>query len=344
MNDYSTAAFARPRVSVLLPCRDAAAHLGEAIASLEAQTCSTFEVIAVDDGSTDATPTILDAWAARDARVRVLHTPPHGIVHALQTASQKAGTPLLARMDADDVAHPERFTRQLEFLEARPDVVACGTRVRYIPSNAVKEGARRYERWLNALSDPADIERDLFVECPIAHPTLLVRRNAFDDAGGYRDNGWPEDYDLVLRLWRNGGALGNVPSVLLDWRESESRLSRTDPRYAEDAFRRCKVHHLRNSLLPARNGVVVWGAGPVGKAFARIVRETGLTLRAFVDVDARKIGQVIHEVPVIRQSGIDAFRDAFVLGAVSGAGPRAEIRAALDGAGWRELHEYCVVA
>jgi hypothetical protein len=90
--------------------------------------------------------------------------------------------------------------------------------------------------------------------------------------------------------------------------------------------------------------VVVWGAGPVGKGFARLLREAGIVLRAFVDLDPRKIGQTIHGAPVIAPAGLDAFRGAFALAAVAGAGPRSEIRAALDSAGWREMVEYCAVA
>ena len=106
-------------------------------------------------------------------------------------------------------------------------------------------------------------ERDLFVECPIPHPSLVVRTAAFERVGGYRDTEWPEDYDLVLRLWQEGYRLGKVPEVLLEWREGDQRLSRTDPRYGEEAFRRCKVHYLGHRL--AGRSVVVWGAGPVGR-------------------------------------------------------------------------------
>jgi glycosyltransferase involved in cell wall biosynthesis len=163
-----------------MPCRDAAAHLPDAIASLEAQTFVDFEVIAVEDGSSDDTDAILGAWSARDARVRVLRRPARGIVPSLVTAHAAARAALLGRMDADDVAHPERFARQVELLDRRSDVVACGTGVRYVPAGLVRDGARRYAAWLNACVDPADIDRDIFVECPIAHPTLIVRRDAFE--------------------------------------------------------------------------------------------------------------------------------------------------------------------
>jgi hypothetical protein len=181
------------------------------------------------------------------------------------------------------------------------------------------------------------------VECPIAHPTLLLRRRAFDDAGGYRDPGWPEDYDLVLRLLAAGHALSNLPQVLLHWRDRPDRLSRTDARYSQDAFRRCKLHYLL-PLLDGFDGVVVWGAGPVGKGLARSLIERGVALRAFVDLDPRKIGQVTHGAPVIPPERINDYRGAFVLAAVAGAGPRAEIRASLAAAGWQQGRDFVAVA
>ena len=338
-----------PRVSVLLPCRNAAAALAEAATSLERQHYRDFEVLAVDDGSSDTTPDQLVAWARRDPRVRVIRQAPRGIVAALQTAAAEARGDLLARMDADDISHPERLGRQVALLDDRPTLAACGTGVRYFPRERVRDGARRYERWLNSLVEPSDLARDMFVECPIAHPTLMVRARAFSDAGGYREAGWPEDYDLVLRLWAAGCHLANVPKVLLEWREDAHRISRSDPRYHADAFRRCKVHWLLRTLLrPAEDRrlrpAVVWGAGPVGKSFALELLRQGVRVAAFVDLDPRKMGQEIHGARVIAPEAVDAYRHGLVLGAVGAPGGRAAIRAALVERGWTELVDYVMVA
>jgi len=332
------------RLSVLLPCRNAGAHLGEAIASIEAQSFGDFEVVAVDDGSVDDTAALLDAWRRRDPRVRLIRTGPNGLVAALNTALHAADGELVARMDADDVAWPARFERQLALLDAEPSLAACGTGVRYVPEPCVRDGARRYERWINSLVTAEQIERDIFVECPIPHPTLCARRTVLADIEGYHDTDWPEDYDLVLRLWAAGKRVAKVPAVLLDWREGEGRLSRTDARYGEDAFRRCKVHFLARTLLRGHDRVIVWGAGPVGKAFARELVRQGFTIDAFVDLDPRKIGQIIHDAPVIAPPAIHQRQGRFTVAAVGSDDARAEIRAALDQAGWREMHDFCAVA
>jgi glycosyltransferase involved in cell wall biosynthesis len=331
-----------PRVSVLLPCRDAAATLGETIASLDTQTFADFEVVAVNDGSLDGTGGMLDDWASRKPRVRVLHAPPRGIVGALEAARLVATGDLLARMDADDIAHAPRLARQVALMDADPRLAACGTQIRYFPRDVLRDGARRYEAWINDLLTPEDIERELFVECPIPHPTLMVRRAALDAVGGWRDPGWPEDYDLVLRLWAGGYRMGKPDRVLLEWREAADRLSRTDARYDEAAFRRCKIHYIGRRI--AGRAVVVWGGGPVGKAFARALQDAGHAIAAFVDLDPRKIGQQVHGAPVVGPEAINDYRGAFVVAAVGSEGARDEIRATLSAAGWREPEEWCAVA
>ena len=298
----------------------------------------------MDDGSTDATLEILRDAAGQDSRLRVIRQEARGIVPALERARGEARGRYLVRMDGDDVAGPERLARQLDLAEDRADLVLVGTGLRYFPRRLVRDGSRRYEVWINGLRSHGDIVRDLFVECPIAHPTFFLRADAVEAVGGYRDRGWPEDYDLLLRLWQAGGRFGKVPEVLLHWREHADRLHRVHPRYGAEAFRRCKVHFLRRTLLRGREGAVVWGAGPTGKAFARALLDEGVRLRAFVDVDPRKIGQEIHGAVVVPPGEIHRFRGALALGAVGQEGGREQIRAALDRAGWRELVDYVAVA
>ncbi|MDX1396551.1 MAG: glycosyltransferase [Gemmatimonadota bacterium] len=343
-----------PRVSILLPCRDAGPHLQECIDSLIAQTETRFEALVLDDGSTDRTREILAAWVERDPRARPVEPRGRGIVDALNDLAAAARAPILARMDADDIARPERLAAQLALLDDRPETAACGTGVRYFPRERARSGYRRYEKWLNGLATPEEIERDLFVECPIAHPTLVIRRRTLEDIGGYRDIDGPEDYDLVLRLAAAGHSLANVPEVLLDWRLGEGRLSEGSERYSPEAFRRLKIAHLlEGPLHPERLGdreLWLWGGGKVGKAFLRSWAAAGQPpFDAIVDLDPRKVGQTIHGAQVVGPDVLDKrFRGnvdrPFVLGAVGSPGARDDIRCGLEAMGARELVDYRMIA
>jgi glycosyltransferase involved in cell wall biosynthesis len=331
-----------PLVSILLPVRDESQYLPEALESLSAQTLADFEALVVDDGSADGSAEIAEEHARRDGRFRVFRQARAGLVAALEGARASARGRYLARMDGDDIALPERLELQVAALEAE-GLAACGGGVSYFPEEAVREGTRRYELWINGLVTPEAAARDVFVECPLPHPTLVVRAGELAAAGGYRACGWPEDYDLVLRLWARGASFRNVEQVVLRWRDHPGRLSRTDAAYALDAFVRCKVHHLRATLLAGKEAVV-WGCGPVGKAFGRALTRDGVRLVAFVDVDPRKIGREVYGVPVVSVEEAPRFRAAVALGAVAGEEARALIRETAAAQGRREGVDFVAVA
>jgi glycosyltransferase involved in cell wall biosynthesis len=321
-------------VSVLIPVRDGAAYLDEALQSIAEQTHEELEVIVVDDGSRDASGEIARDWASRDSRFRLVHQKPQGFVAASRRACAEARGRYIAAMGADDVARPRRLEVQLAALEEE-GLDACGGGIAYFPN--VTDGLRRYERWLNSLTTVEAAQRDVFVECPIGHPTLFARA----DAVAYRSVDWPEDYDLVLRLWARGGRFRNVEEPVLDWRDHPARLARTDERYSLTAFARCKVHYLRLHALRGR-AAVVWGSGPVGKLHARVLLDAGVEVAAFVDVDRRKIGKRIYGIPVVAHE--DAPRDGFVLGAVAGDAARARLRELAREQGRREGDDFVAVA
>ena len=333
-----------PLVTVVLPVRDGAATLAAALRSLGAQTFSDFEIMVVDDGSGDDTARVARRWERRDSRFRLVRTPPGGIVSALRRGLSEAHGTLVARMDADDVCHPARLATQVDLLQRRPDLAGCGTGVRYVPASSVTARAAEYASWLNSMTTWETVAANIFVECPLAHPTIMFRAAALSAVGGYRDRGWPEDYDLLLRLWRRGHRFVSAPRVLLDWNNHGDRLSRTHPSYSLDAFRACRVHHLRRTLLAGRSGVVIWGAGPTGKKLALECRRQGIRVRAFIEVDPRKIGQVIHGAPVREAAAANGFRDALHLGAVARSAGRETVRAAAVGEGLADGEDFVAMA
>jgi glycosyltransferase involved in cell wall biosynthesis len=327
----------RPRVSVLLPVRDEEEHLEAALESLSAQTLADHEVIVVDDGSRDGTAALADAYARRDSRVRVVRQPPLGMVAASERARTEARAPLLARMDGDDLALPGRLELQAAAIEEE-GLAAVGGQIEYFPETS--DGMRAYAEWLNGLVSVEAARRDVFVECPLPGPALTARAELIS----YRSCGWPEDYDIVLRLWEAGLAFRNVARLVHRWRDHPERLSRTKAMYSLDAFRRCKVHYLRRTLLAGGRAAVVWGAGPTGKALARELLRAGTSLAAFVELDPRKLGKRIYDAPVVPVEEAGRFRGALALGAVAGAEGRARVREQAAGAGLVEGVDFVATA
>jgi glycosyltransferase involved in cell wall biosynthesis len=335
-----------PRVSVLLPVRDAISTLDACLDSLAAQTLADHEVVAVDDGSRDGSAERLLARARLDPRLRVERTPPRGLVAALSRSLAGARAPLVARMDADDVALAERLDRQAERLQRDPAVDVLGCRVELVgsPGEAAGEGMRAYVEWQNGLLDHQAIFRDRFVESPLVHPSVAMRTETLRRLGGWRAFDGPEDYDLWLRAFDAGLCFAKLGETLVLWRDGRGRLTRVDPRYAPGRFLELKLEALARGPLAGARPAVVWGAGPVGKAWSRALRGRGHVVAAFVEVDPRKIGLRLQGAPVVSVDEAARFRGPLHLAAVGQKGARARIRAEAARLGFEEGADLVAVA
>ena len=210
-------------VSVLLPVYNASRYVGGAVESILRQTHREFEFLILDDGSRDDSLAILRRFEQLDSRVRVISRPNTGIVGALNELVASAKGEWLFRMDADDVARPERFERQLAYIGANPDCVALGSRALFIDP----DGSPLVD-FIDCF-DHADIETTLMRPAiGILHPTVAMSRRAVLAVGGYRaDYPHVEDLDLFLRLGEVG-RLANLPEVLLDYRNHFTNVSHSN--------------------------------------------------------------------------------------------------------------------
>ncbi len=332
-----------PAVSVLMPVRNEARFLPATLDSLYRQTFTDWELVAVDDGSTDATPAILAKAMAKDRRVRVLTMPGQGLVPALNGGLAACRAPLLARMDGDDIAHPRRLELQTAYLDAHPDVGLLASRFRHFPRSGLRVGMLAYETWQNSLACHDAVLRDLYVESPFVHPTVMLRRDALRAVGGYRDRGWAEDYDLWLRLISAGVRCARLPQTLLFWRDRPDRATRTLPAYSAAAFRACKLHHLIAGFLRGVAAVTLVGAGREGRAWQRALGEAGVAVTRWVDVDPRKVGRILHDAPVVAADSFAARDNERMLVTVGTRGAREQIRHWALGKGLCEGKAYLCV-
>ncbi len=332
-----------PPVSILLPFHDARETLDECLDSIAAQTFTHYELLAIDDGSQDASAALISHHALRDARIRLIRQPPLGLVAALNRGLAEARAPLIARMDADDRMHPERLAAQVTGLTADPALGLLATQVHLFPEEHIQTGFREYIRWQNACCDPDTISDEIYIESPFAHPSVMFRRAVVKAAGGYRTGIFPEDYDLWLRLAQSGVKMAKLPQVLLDWRDSEGRLSRTDPRCSREAFDRLRAAYLaRDSRLQGRS-LVFWGAGRKTRRRCNLLIEQGFTPIAWVDIDPRKIGNRLRGVSVVPPEWLSRDERPFVLSYVTNHGAREDIASRLEAMSFRRGVDYLMV-
>ena len=202
-------------VSVVMSVYNGERYAPEAVESILAQTFRDFEFILIDDGSTDGSKALLEGYAKRDPRVRLVSRPNKGLTKTLNEGLDLARGEFIARMDADDVSLPTRFEKQVAFLRANPDVVCVGARVLRVDpyGSPLSESDHKLTH--------EEIDRQLMEEglgWAITHPVAMMRRDAVAKVSGYREQfRTSQDLDLWLRL-AEVGRLANLPEVLLKYR------------------------------------------------------------------------------------------------------------------------------
>ncbi len=197
-----------PAISVLMPVYDAGRFLAPALESILTQSFGDFEVIAVNDGSCDASGEVLGQFAARDDRIRVFTQENQGIVATLNRALSLARAPLVARMDADDLSRPDRFARQVGYLSEHPEVAAVSSAMDYIDESGC------YVRTAVFPTAPAAIATELLHRPCVCHAPVMARTAVMRTLGGYRRQvQYAEDYDLFLRM-SEIAQIANLPDAL----------------------------------------------------------------------------------------------------------------------------------
>ncbi len=319
-----------PVISVLVPVYNAAPWLAASLASLRRQSEPDFEIIAVDDGSTDGSGDLLEVIARSEPRLVVARHPHRGLPTALNEAFALARGAYVARHDADDLSHRLRLERQRAMLDRDPHLAVVGSRLRMFPAAQTGVGMRRWARWHNALLSHDAIANEMLIDSPLAHGTAMIRRAWLERAGGWHERGWAEDLDLWIRLLRAGARFTKRPEVLYGWRQHRGSATRRDPRYRQQRFVALKLEALALDFVRDRSAVTVVG---VGESLVR-AREAIASLDAHVT----SLAAGRPSAPILARLTPPA-----ILVFVSPAA-RARWRESLQDMGWRERSDFIFVA
>lgn len=335
---------AKVQVSVVMPVYNAQLTLERSVGSIQAQTLQAWELIVVDDGSTDQSLNWLKQRAAQDARICVLSRAHEGIVAALNAGLHAAQAPLIARMDADDWSHPERLERQVAYLNAHRDCGGVSCQIAHIAEDEQQSGYAHYVAWLNSIDTAQLIQARRFIESPLCHPSMCFRRSLIDDYGDYRAGDFPEDYELWLRWLDQGVQLHKLPQTLLHWHDLPARLSRSDARYREAVFYACKSRYLARELRRRLNGRGLWCWGASRRARRKLehLLSHGFAPAGYIDI--RSSQRENSPLKVIAPGELPGPEQAFVLSYVARRGAREQIQAYLEQRGYREVRDYLLNA
>lgn len=314
-----------PAISVLLPIYNAASSLPTALDSLLAQDFPDWELIAIDDGSTDESAAILAAYAAIHSQIKAIYLRHQGIVPVLNHGLKVAQSKYVARMDADDFAFPQRLRLQWQWLQDHSQTGLVSSLVAYGGDPSSQQGYASHVDWLNTLVSTGDISLNRFIDAPMAHPSVMFRRDCITQFGGYQETAGPEDYELWLRWLEKGVVMEKVPEVLLRWSDPPDRLSRTHEAYRPMAFERIKAPYLARWLRQhnPHSKLAIWGAGRKTRRRLQPLLDQGIFPHFFIDLFDKKS---VDGLPVFSYKNIEQYRDTFVLSYVNNRGARKEIR------------------
>ena len=262
-----------PLVSIIMAVKDTAPYLHDCIQSIIEQTYQNWELIAVNDHSTDATPQILEHFAKTDSRIRVFHSDRPRLIPTLQRGYKEVRGTLINRMDSDD----KMPDYKLEVLVSewqklgRGHVIAGGTE-HFVDEGEVGDGFLRYERWLNEVARTSTHYEQIYKECVIPSHCWLIHREDFDAVGAFEPIVYPEDYDLCFRMYRHKLKVIGIPVILHYWRDRSNRISRTWEEYEDNRYFDLKMRFFYELDRDRSRPLVLWGAGRNGKDMAKIIQ------------------------------------------------------------------------
>ncbi|ALJ06637.1 glycosyl transferase family 2 [Pseudalgibacter alginicilyticus] len=329
----------QPIVSILTPFKNTELFLGDCIISILKQTYSHWELLIVDDFSTDGSYKIVEEFAKKDARIQLLKNKKPGIIHALRLALSKSKGNFITRMDSDDIMFPNKLESMVSQLcTYGSQHIALGL-VNYFSETGIKEGYKNYEVWLNKLTKKGTNYSEIYKECVIPSPCWMIHKEDLIACDAFNPDRYPEDYDLAFRFYKYN--IKCIPSnvILHKWRDYSSRASRTDKNYAENHFLSLKLKYFIELDYNKNKTLVVWGAGNKGKITAKILINNNISFEWICD-NPNKIGRDIYGKKLLAFEALSCIKNPQSIITVANKQAQKEIKSYLKQLNMQALLDY----
>lgn len=329
----------QPLVSILIPYKNTSVYLRECLDSVITQSYTNWEVIAIDDHSTDNSYSLVSSYAMKDARIKTFPNQGNGIIQALRTAYTKSRGSFISRMDSDDVMTPIRIAKmKTDLIHHGLGFLSVG-QVGYFSDRGISDGYARYEQWLNSLTAKGSNFSEIYKECVVPSPCWMAHKTDIDACGAFESNRYPEDYDLTFRFYASGLKIIPCNEVLLLWRDYDSRTSRTSPHYAQNYFLDIKLYYFLKLHRNKNKPLSVWGAGKKGKQIVQMLQEENVGFTWICD-NPKKIGKEIYGTLMCSYRELENLVNFQSIITVANETEQQEIRNYLDDLGKVAMKDY----
>ncbi|GAA4282374.1 glycosyltransferase family 2 protein [Gaetbulibacter aestuarii] len=331
-----------PLVSILTPFKNTAPFLKACLESIINQTYEHWELLIVDDHSSDTSYEVVEAFAKKDSRIKLFKNTGNGIIEALRIAFKNSQGDMITRMDSDDIMTPEKLEVLINnLIQAGPGNIAVG-QVKYFAENGVKPGYKRYENWLNQLTQNGDNFSEIYKECVIPSPNWMAYRGDLIKAGAFDHYDYPEDYDLTFRFYKAGYNCIPCNTVLHLWRDYSSRTSRTHVHYAQNYFLNIKMKYFLDIDHDPNKNLVIWGAGYKGKKIAKHLLKEKVPFDWVCD-NPKKIGKTIYGKTMKSFEALKSIENAQSIITVANTKAQKQIRNYLNALELKPVEDYIFV-
>ena len=329
----------QPLVSILIPFKNTEAFLNQCLDSILEQKYENWEVLAVNDESSDGSRNLVNSYAKNDSRIQLFDNEGSGIIEALRTAYKQSQGQFITRMDSDDIMTEEKLKIMVESLLANGKGHLAVGQVRYFSHRGISNGYQRYEQWLNQLTETGNNYSEIYKECVIPSPCWMVFREDLDCCGAFVPDLYPEDYDLAFRFYENGLKCIPCSKLLHLWRDYDTRTSRTSEHYAQNYFLDIKLRYFLKLNYNPNRPLTVWGAGAKGKEIVRALQEQNIDFYWVCD-NPKKIGKHIYDKEMYHFSKLKELPNAQSIISVANADAQIHIRKFFLGINQKPMEDY----